>query len=372
MPNNLTLAERAARLLHYRAQELGLGDPLVPPMVSASSFHLPGADAIEKSDYAYGRFSTPIWEAVEKQLSILEDAPAIAFPSGMAAITACFISWLKAGDRVMIPSDGYHATRHFADRYLNAMGIDVVAVPTPQKEDLDFKDVAMVLVETPSNPRLDVCDLEKLIARAHAAGALVVVDNSTMTPFLQRPLDLGADAVVAADTKAPGGHSDLLFGHVATRDAALLEQIFLWRKLSGSIPGAHDAWLLHRGLETLEVRLARMCETAGLVSTRLQAHARVKNVRYPGLTDDPSYAIAKKQMDGFGFLIGFELESADHAEAFLSACSLLAQSTSFGGVHSSAERRARWGDCVPEGFIRMSIGVEPAEVLWDAIDQALG
>ena len=137
------------------------------------------------------------------------------------------------------------------------------------------------------------------------------------------------------------------------------------------MPGAFEAWLLHRGLETLDVRLSRMCDTAGKIAPRLAAHRAVKNLRYPGLATDPSHKIAKQQMSGFGFLIGFELADAERAESFLTECPLIVQSTSFGSTHTSGERRLRWGDKVPEGFIRLSIGCEPAETLWDAMNAAL-
>jgi cystathionine gamma-lyase len=202
-------------------------------------------------------------------------------------------------------------------------------------------------------------------------GARVIVDNTTMTPLLQRPLDLGADLVVAADTKAPAGHSDALFGHVAGRDAALMARVADWRRQSGSVPGPFEAYLVHRGLETLEVRLSRMCATAQTIAERLAQHPSVRGLRYPGLPDDPSYKSVGGQMTNGGFLIGFELADAATAESFLARCPLIEQTTSFGGVHTAAERRARWGDDVADGFIRLSIGVEPVEVLWQSIDATL-
>jgi cystathionine gamma-lyase len=193
-----------------------------------------------------------------------------------------------------------------------------------------------------------------------------------MTPLGQRPLDLGADVVMAADTKAPNGHSDALFGHVASREAEIMKAVAEWRKLSGAIPGPFEAWLVHRGLETLEVRFDRMCSTAELLASRLAAHPAVKALRYPGLEGDPSYNLARAQMERFGFMIGQTLESEGAAERFIDGCSLLQPATSFGGVHSSAERRARWGDAVEPGFVRLSVGCEPAEELWEAVSAALG
>jgi cystathionine gamma-lyase len=184
-------------------------------------------------------------------------------------------------------------------------------------------------------------------------------------------LDLGADLVVAADTKAPAGHSDVLYGHVSGHDPALMARVAEWRKLSGSVPGAFEAWLLHRGLETLEVRLSRMCTSAQIIAERLADHPRIKALRYPGLPSDPSHELARRQMTGFGFLMSFELESEEKAEDFLTRCAYVTQTTSFGGTHSAGERRARWGDAVAPGFIRFSVGVEPVEPLWAAIAAAL-
>lgn len=359
---------RMAALLHHHTGQLSPGDPLALPIVSSTTFHSPDGPPLS---HVYGRTGMPTWEALEDQLAILEGAPCVAFPSGMAAISAALIAGLGAGKRLVLPADGYYVGRLLASQLLARFGVEVRELPTSDYETADFTGAALVLVETPSNPHLNVCDIRKVAARAHAAGALLVADNTTMTPLLQRPLDLGADVVVAADTKAPAGHSDVLFGHVASRNADFLARVREERRLTGAVPGSFEAWLVHRGLETLEVRLARMCATAQLIAERLAAHPGVSNVRYPGLPHDPSHATAARQMAGFGSLIGFELADAATAERFLSACPLIAEATSFGSTHTSGERRRRWGDAVPEGFIRLSVGVEPTEPLWAAIAAAL-
>lgn len=361
-------AARAARLLHHRKASLGPGDPIAPAIVPATTFHLP---ANGTGAFGYSRAGTPNWSDLEAQLSLLEDAETVAFPSGMAAISAALFACLRAGDSVILPADGYYVTRVLATEFLQGLGITARMLPTADYDTADLTGMTLVYIETPSNPGLDVCDIAKVAARAKAAGARVVVDNTTMTPFLQRPMDLGADLVVAADTKAPGGHSDLLAGHVAGRDPALMARVRDWRRLSGATLGPFEAWLLHRGLETLELRLERMCASAAVIAERLAAHRAVLSVRYPGLPGDPSHRMVGPQMTNGGFLIGLTLADAGVAERFLTACPYLAQSTSFGAVHSSAERRARWGDAVPDGFIRMSVGIEPVEVLWQAIDAAL-
>jgi cystathionine gamma-lyase len=179
------------------------------------------------------------------------------------------------------------------------------------------------------------------------------------------------DVVASSDTKAMAGHGDVLFGHVASRRASIIGKVKRWRKLAGSIPGPAEAALVHRGLETVDVRLARMCETAGVIARRLRDHKQVNCVRYPGLSEDPSHAVAARQMRGFGFLIGFELDSKAAANRFLGNCKGIVNATSFGSVHTSAERRARWGDDVAPGYIRLSIGVEPCNALWAEIETAL-
>ena len=362
------MATRIAALLHHRTAGLEKGDPVALPLTSATSYHLP---SVQGARHIYGRNGTPTWDAVEAQLALLEAAEVVSFPTGMAAIAASLFATLRAGDTVILPSDGYYVTRVLSEGFLAPLGVTVLQIPTLSFANQDFTGAAVVYIETPSNPGLDVIDIADVAARAHAAGARVIVDNTTMTPLLQRPLDLGADLVVAADTKAPGGHSDALFGHVAGRDAALVARVRDWRRLSGAVPGAMEAWLIHRGLETLEVRLDRMCHSAGIIAQRLAEHPMVHALRYPGLPGDPSYALSRKQMAGFGFLIGVTLRDATVAEAFLSDCPYLVQSTSFGGTHSSGERRARWGDAVPEGFVRLSVGIEPVEVLWAALDASL-
>jgi cystathionine gamma-lyase len=359
---------RIARLLHHRKAALGQGDPVVPPITASATFHLP---SVQSGGQFYGRNGNPSWDAVEAQLAILEDAEVVSFPSGMAAIAAALFATLKAGDRLIIPSDGYYVTRILSEGFLAPLGIRVVQIPTKDYAAADFSGAAVVYLETPANPALDVVDIAAISARARAAGAKVIADNTTMTPLLQRPLDLGADLSVAADTKAPAGHSDVLFGHVAGRDAALMARVRDWRRMAGAIPGPFEAFLVHRGIETLELRLERMCASAAIIAERLAGHPAVSDLRYPGLPGDPSHGMVGAQMVNGGFLIGFTLRDAAAAEGFLSRCPLIAQTTSFGGTHSAGERRARWGDAVPEGFIRLSVGIEPVEVLWQAISVAL-
>ena len=363
-----TPQSRAARLAHLRRTELAKGDPVPLPLTLAAMYHLPGDPA---GFNQYGRFANPTWDAVERLLGHLEDATAVAFPSGMAATSAVLFSQLKTGDRILLPADGYYTTRVLADRFLKPMGIVVDTRATSRFLDGGFDGYRLVFVESPSNPGLDICDIAAVADASHKAGAIVVADNTTMTPYGQRPLDLGADAVVAADTKAPSGHSDVLFGHVTSRNPEIIAAAKDWRRLAGAIPGPFEAWLVHRGLETLEVRFDRMCSSAEAIATRLAAHRAVGSVRYPGLPDDPANNLARAQMDRFGFLIGLTLADEQAAEAFINQCALIQPATSFGGVHTSAERRARWGDAVAPGYVRLSVGCEPLEELWKALAQSL-
>ncbi|MCK0143686.1 cystathionine gamma-lyase [Aliiroseovarius sp. F20344] len=365
---DLNSMKRAAELLHHRGLGLSKGDPIALPITTSSMFHLPGDPA---DTPGYGRVDNPTWEALENALAILEDAPCVALPSGMAAISAALFACLGAGKRLLVPSDGYYVTRVLSSEFLASFGVAVTERPSAQFGEGGFAGFDVVFVETPSNPGLDLCDLRAICAEVRAAGGITIVDNTTMTPFGQRPLDLGADVVVASDTKAPGGHSDLLMGHVATRDTALLARIRDWRKMSGAIPSPHAAWALYRGLETLELRFARMCDTAEQLAPVLANHPAVQSVRFPGLPTDPSHNLATSQMERFGFLIGLDFGSEVRAEQFIEGCRFLRPATSFGGVHSSAERRARWGDEVSPGYVRLSVGCEPVDALLQDLSDSL-
>ncbi len=367
---------RVADMLHPPRPDARPGDLIGPAIAPASVFHQPGAPS---GPHQYGRWSNPTWSALEAALGALEDAETLVFASGMAAIAAAVAPHLRPGDRALFPEDGYGATRQLAQDQLAPMGVTVDFAPTRAFAAAavrggphgDLPPYRLIFAETPSNPGLDVVELAGLAAIAQAQGALLAVDNTTMTPLAQRPLDAGAAIVVCADTKAVSGHSDTLAGHVASRDPALIAAARQWRTQVGAILGPFEAFLVHRGLETLELRFERMCASALCVAERMAAHPAVAALRYPGLPSDPSYRIAKVQMRRFGFLIGATFQDAAAAERFIGGCRYLRQSTSFGGVHSSAERRARWGDAVPPGFVRLSVGCEPLEPLLSAIDEGL-
>ena len=344
------------------------GDSVTPPIVFSSVFFLPGDPA---GPYQYARWGNPTWTALEERLSILEDAEAAIFPSGMAAVSSILCSRLKPGDRVLLPSDAYYTSRVMAETYLAPAGVKVQTCPAGAYDQHDFTGLRMVWIETPSNPGLEICDVRKAVAKARQAGATVIVDNTMPTPLGQRPLDLGADVVVSSDSKAMNGHSDVVFGHVASRDAALMKAVRDWRKVCGAIPGPFESWLVHRGLETLEVRFERMCGNAAALAPRMAEHRRIRQVSFPGLASHPGHAVARSQMLRFGMILGVTLGDKNSAEKFINGCKFIRPTTSFGGVHTSAERRARWGDNVAEGFVRLSVGCEPLEQLWKEIKTAL-
>ncbi|MGW3623147.1 cystathionine gamma-lyase [Streptomyces sp. NPDC000880] len=353
-------------------------EPTLPGPVFAAHFHLPGEPT---GPYTYGRDENPTWTHLERAIGELE-APGepvetVTFASGMAAISAVLFSQLKAGDTVVLPNDGYQALPLVRER-LEAYGVEVRTAPTGDDAQLSVLDGAQLLwIETPSNPGLDVCDVRRLTEAAHAVGALVAVDNTLATPLGQRPLDLGADFSVASDTKGMTGHGDILLGHVTCRDPQLAAGVRRWRKVVGAIPGPMEAWLAHRSLATLQLRIERQCANALALAEALGGRDEVTGLRYPGLPSDPSYKIASQQMRRFGCVVSFVLPGRGHAERFLEGLRLVDDATSFGGVRSTAERRGRWGgDAVPEGFIRFSAGAEDAEDLvadvLRALDEAAG
>ncbi len=340
--------------------------------VFASAFAAPGD--IAGSPYIYARFHNPTWQKLEEELGALEGGMARIFPSGMAATTAVFAALLRPGDIAVIPADSYHATRTLTREFFASIGIEIRLGETANNAQAELLDGAKLLwLETPSNPGLDVCDIRMLAEAAHRQGALVVVDNTTATALGQQPLALGADISVASDTKSLTGHSDLLLGHVAARDAELMAKIDRWRTFSGSIVGPMEAWLALRSLSTLPLRLEKQCQNAQAIAEFFKERAEVSAVFYPGLASHPAHALAQSQMRFFGPVVSFELASQEAAERFLKKSQLLVEATSFGGIVSSAERRARWGgDKVSEGFIRLSAGCEAIEDLLADFDQALG
>jgi cystathionine gamma-lyase len=352
------------------------GEPLLPGPVFAAPYHTPGDPT--DTPYTYARSHNPTWTHLETAIAEMESGPgykasALVFASGMAACTAVFGAILRPGDIVVLPSNAYYTARVLAQEYFSKMGITLRLAPTANNAQAEHLEGARLLwLESPSNPTMEICDIAALSDAAHRAGALVAVDNTTPTPLGQLPLALGADFSISSDTKAMTGHSDLLLGHVATHNPELLAKIDQWRTLTGGILGPMEAWLALRSIATLPLRLERSCENAQRIAEFLITCRDVTNVLYPGLPTHPGHTIAQKQMRYFGPVVSFILRDKATAETFLSKSALLTEATSFGGITTTAERRARWGgDTVAEGFIRLSVGCEAIEDLIEDIAHAL-
>jgi cystathionine gamma-lyase len=348
----------STRAVHAGLPPAGQGEPLLPGPVLAAPYHLRGA--ADAAPYAYGRDANPTWTGLERALGELDGGETVVFASGMAAVSAVLLTLLVPGDVLVAAGDGYPGVRALADERLASLGIEARLIPTDTAALLEaIPGARLVWVETPSNPRLRVCDVRAVAEAARAAGALLAVDNTLATPLGQRPLELGADLAVMSATKTLAGHSDVLLGAVTTRDGALVDALRRWRSQTGAIPGAFEAWLVHRSLATLALRLERSSAGALAVAQALRERADVLEVVHPA--DAP---VAARQMEHYGCLVGFTMASAERAQAVLDACELVAEATSFGGVHATAERRGRWGtDDVPEGFVRFSAGCEDPEDL---------
>jgi cystathionine gamma-lyase len=294
----------------------------------------------------------------------------------MAAISAAVFACVGAGDRVVLPSDGYYASRMLARDELERFGVRVDYVTTTEigavAAEGGLEGVRLVLLETPSNPQLDVCDIAAVARAAHAAGAIVAVDNTTATPLGQRPLELGADLTVGSDTKALTGHSDLLLGHVSTTDDDLFGRLQRWRNHTGNTPGSFEAWLGHRSMSTLDLRLARQAANAAAVADLLAGSPAVTGVRWPWRHGDPSFALAARQMLRPNGVVSAVLADEAAVATLVSRTRLWTAATSFGGVHSTIDRRAQWGgDAVAPGFVRLSCGIEDTDDLVEDLSVAL-
>jgi cystathionine gamma-synthase len=363
----------ATRLVHA-GLDRSEGAASAPLLVPASFFTSAG----DPGDLAYGytRQGNPTWAALEEALGALEDAMALVFASGQAASLALALALTEGRERLVLPSDGYYGMRVLAELLAGRL---VEPVPV-DLQDLDtVRDAvggapSVLWAETPTNPLLRVMDLDALGAIAAGAGAPLVVDNTVATGVLQRPLDHGAIATLTSLTKVASGHSDLLLGSVTTRDERLVERLRAWRGAGGGIPGPFEAWLAHRGLRTLALRIERQSESALALARHLAEHERVRAVHYPGLAG-PEHEVAARQMrGGFGPLLSFELEGdATAADRVVRAARLIRPGTSFGGIESSWERRARWAsETASESLIRLSVGIEAVEDLLADLDGALG
>ncbi len=343
------------------------GRPVAHTPVPASAFHLSADEGSEA--HVYGRYSNPVWTRVEAALAQLEGATsALVFGSGMAAITAALRVLARPGSVLVVPADGYYQVRRWARESLAALGVTVREAGAAEIYDA-AAEADVVLAETPTNPALDVVDVHRLAVVCRRRGARLLVDNTTATPLGQQPLSLGADLVVASAAKALAGHSDMVAGYVAGSRPELIDAVERERLLAGPITGALESWLLLRSIGTLGLRFDRQCHNALALATAVAGHPAVRSVRYPGLPGDPSHRVAVDQMRRFGGLLSIELADAGAVHALVRRSALLVAATSFGGIHTSVDRRARWGDSVPEGFARISAGIEDTD---DLVADVLG
>jgi len=352
-------------------------EPLNVPVVLASNFHASttAAPAPEEGIRSYARTdATPTWEALETAVGQVEGGHAVAFSSGMAAVAAV-LDLLPPGGRIVAPRDCYFGVGELlADgQQQGRWAVDRVDLTDTAAVRAAVTGAGLLWLETPSNPLLDIADLPALCTAGRHAGAIVGVDNTFATPLLQRPLALGADVVVHSATKFIGGHSDLLSGITIAREHALAGRLRHRRGLSGATPGALEAFLALRGLRTLALRLDRGQRNASELARRLDEHPVVRRVRYPGLPGDPGHRTAAAQMTGFGAVLAFEVADAPTADRICNAVQVIVCATSLGGVESTIERRSKLPGQghVPPGLLRLSVGCEHIDDLWNDLNSAL-
>ncbi len=326
---------------------------LNPSVVLTSTFHAGGP-------IGYGRYGNQTWTALEDAISELEGGQTLAFSSGMAAISAVF-SILPVGAPIVASNQGYSGVMSLLNSFHASGRLEVRFVDVVNTVEVieAMKGAALVWLESPTNPCLDVADLPALIAEAKKLGIGVAVDNTFATPLIQNPLAMGADIVMHSVTKFLSGHSDVLMGSLSTNDAALYKRLQDSRSFNGSIPGPFEAWLALRGLRTFPLRFNKSQESAKDLAVRLQTHPKITRVRYPG----------------FGAIVSFEVDgTAEQTQKVCESSVLIAHATSLGGVESLWERRRRWpieSPSVPEQLIRLSVGCEHVDDIWADITKAL-
>ena len=353
------------------------------PIYQTSTFRQDGLG--KTRGYEYSRTGNPTREALEKLIAELEDGErGFAFGSGMAAITAV-LTLLRSGDRVLISENVYGGTFRVLNQVFDSFGLKYSIVDTTSREKLEegfTPDVKAILIESPANPLLTVTDIRMASEVAKSHGALSIVDNTFMTPYLQRPLDLGADIVVHSATKYLGGHSDLVAGLVVVNDEHLAERLAFIQNATGGVLGPFDSFLLIRGIKTLAVRMDRHVHNAEAIVRYLQSNKAVKRVYYPGLESDPGYAVNTRQAVNGGAMISFELERGYDVPTFFSSLRLISLAESLGGVeslachpasmtHASIPRDVRLRIGITDGLIRLSPGIESADDLIADLDQAI-
>jgi len=346
--------------LHPETSAITAGRPdpapdasLNPPIIFSSTYHAGGP-------VGYGRYGNESWSALEAAIGELEGGATLSFSSGMAAISAVF-SILPIGAPVVASNQGYSGIMGLLNQF-NATGrleVRFVEITNTEEVIAAMKGAALVWLESPTNPCLDVADLPALISAAKKLGIGVAVDNTFATPLVQKPLTMGADIVMHSVTKFLAGHSDVVLGSLSTNDQALFKRLDEARRFNGSIPGPFEAWLAVRGIRSFPVRFRAAESNAKVLAQRLAGHSKVTKVRYPG----------------FGAVVSFEVDgTAEQAEKVCETSKLITHATSLGGIESLWERRRRWAlesHSVPEQLIRLSVGCEHVDDLWADIQQSL-
>ena len=370
--------------IHAGQEPDSLTGAVVPPIYQVSTFK---QDAVGKprGGYEYARTANPTRTALEQCLAALEGgAAAPAFASGMAAEDGLLRTVCSPGDHVLIPDDAYGGTYRLFARVLAGWGLSHSVVPMSDlaavREQLAARPVKLIWTETPTTPLLNIADIRALAQAAHEAGAMLVVDNTFASPYLQQPLALGADVVVHSTTKYLGGHSDVIGGALVVADPDLAERVAFIQNATGGVPGPFDAWLTLRGIKTLAARMDRHCRNAMRVAQMLAEHPAVAQVFYPGLPTHPGHKTAQEQMRAFGGMVSFRLLAGE--EAAVQACArtrLFTLGESLGGVESLIEHPARMTHAsvtgseleVPGDLIRLSVGIEDCDDLLDDLREAL-
>ena len=364
-------------------------DPLtgavVPPIYQVSTYKQDRVGS-PRAGYEYSRTANPTRAALEECLAALEGgARGLAFASGMAAEDCLLRTVCRPGDHVLIPDDAYGGTYRLLARVLAEWGISYAPVRLSDtravRAALAEQPARVLWAETPTNPLLSIADISALAEIAHEAGALLVVDNTFASPYLQQPIALGADAVVHSTTKYLGGHSDVLGGVLVTADSGLAERLAFLQNATGSVAGPFDAWLTLRGVRTLAVRMDRHCQNASRVAAMLAAHPGVAEVFYPGMATHPGHDVAAKQMRDFGGMVSCRLRGGEQeALAVCERTTLFTLGESLGGVESLIEHPGRMTHAsaagsalaVPADLIRLSVGIEACDDLLEDLRQALG
>jgi cystathionine gamma-synthase len=363
-------------------------DPLtgavVPPVYLTSTYKQDGVGGT-RGGYEYSRSANPTRTALEECLAALESgARAMAFASGMAAEDCLLRTVCAPGDHVLIPDDAYGGTYRLFARVLSAWGVQYTVVPIADaaavRDALAATQAKLIWAETPTNPLLNIADIAELAHVAHEAGARLAVDNTFASPYLQRPLELGADFVVHSTTKYLGGHSDVVGGALITAEDGIAEQIAYTQNATGAVPGPFDAWLTLRGIKTLAVRMDRHCANAMRIAEMLVDHPAVAQVFYPGLPTHPGHKTAMAQMKAFGGMVSFRLRAGEQAAVdAVGRTRLFTLAESLGGVESLIEHPGRMTHAsvagsqleVPADLIRCSVGIEDGDDLIEDLRQAL-